>query len=74
MRAIRRLKVAMSLSVCLRWRPNPTDYSRVTGFGSNLTTGMNPPDIAIVTFQPNPQFWVRVGSGSCQTCDLSFIP
>jgi hypothetical protein len=51
----------------------PAAYSRVAGFCSNSTTGIYP-HVAIITFQPNPQFWVRVGSGSRLTCDLYYIP
>jgi hypothetical protein len=52
---------------------DPAAYSRLAGYCSNSTTGIYP-HVAIITFQPNPQFWVRVGSGSRLTCDLYYIP
>jgi hypothetical protein len=45
----------------------------VGGFCSTSSTGICV-HVAIIPVLPNPQFWVRVGSGSPLTCDLYFIP
>ena len=47
-------------------------YRRLAAYCSNSTTGIYP-QIATITFQPEPQFWVRVGSGSRLTCDVYFV-